>query len=392
MIERELMLLLQKRLYQFDSVALLGPRQVGKTTLAREIVEAAGNDAKYLDLERPADRRLLDDPEAYFSEHDTKLIVLDEIQRAPEIFRVLRGQIDERRRMSGAGGKFLLLGSAAMDLLRQSSESLAGRISYIELGPLNAREVGADQLDQLWIQGGFPPAFLRSDAEASLIWRNDFIQTYLERDLTQFGFNVESESIDRFWRMLANDQGEQFNAERYGRSLGLSGHTVARYLDMLEKLLLIRVLKPWSANIGKRLVKSPRHYVRDSGLLHALLDLRSAEDVRRHPVAGKSWEGFVIENLVQASRGRGRPYFYRSSGGAEADLLIEFAPGHIWAFEIKLSSAPTLDRGFHNAADDVGAARRILVHKGLERFPMRGQVEAMPLIEAMDEVTKAVSG
>lgn len=392
MLSREVLPLLIKRLDQFDSVALLGPRQVGKTTLARQIADATKGGAKYLDLERPADRRLLDDPDAYFEAHAKDLIVLDEVQRAPEIFRVLRGQIDERRRMGGAGGKFLILGSASMDLLRQSSESLAGRISYLELAPLNAREVEQDEtsLDRLWLQGGFPPSYVRDDREESLQWRRDFIQTYLERDLPQFGFNVDSEQIDRFWRMLANDQGELFNAERYARSLGVSGHTVTRYLDILEKLLLVRVLRPWSANSGKRLVKSPRPFVRDSGLLHALLDLRQTDDIRRHSVAGKSWEGFVIENLVGASVGRAKPYFYRSSGGAEADLVLEFAPGKRWAIEIKLSSAPTVDRGFHNAADDLGAERRLLVHKGRERFPMRGGVEAMPLTVAMNEISAAV--
>lgn len=391
MLVREVLPLILKRLDQFDSVALLGPRQVGKTTLARQITEQTGGNAKYLDLERPADRRLLDDADAYFTAHAKELIVLDEIQRAPEIFSVLRGQIDDRRRMGGAGGKFLILGSASMDLLRQSSESLAGRISYLELGPLNAREVAGAEgdlapLDRLWLQGGFPPSFLREDREASLQWRRDFIQTYLERDLPQFGFRVDSEQIDRFWRMLANDQGELFNAERYARSLGVSGHTVTRYLDMLEKLLLVRVLRPWSANTGKRLVKSPRPFVRDSGLLHALLDLREIDDIRRHPVAGKSWEGFVIENLVGASLGRARPHFYRSGGGAEADLVLEFAPGKCWAIEIKLSSAPTVDRGFHNSAEDLGAERRILVYKGDKTFPMRGGVEAMSLTSAMNEI------
>jgi uncharacterized protein len=393
MLSREIFPLLLKRLDQFDSVALLGPRQVGKTTLARQIADLAGQQAKYLDLERPADRRLLDDPDAYFAAHAKELIVLDEIQRAPEIFRVLRGQIDERRRMGGDGGKFLILGSASMDLLRQSSESLAGRISYLELSPLNAREVAQEEeasFDRLWLQGGFPPSYVRNDEEESLQWRRDFIQTYLERDLPQFGFNVDSEQIDRFWRMLANDQGELFNAERYARSLGVSGHTVTRYLEMLEKLLLVRVLRPWSTNTGKRLVKSPRPFVRDSGLLHALLDLRQTDDIRRHSVAGKSWEGFVIENLVGASFGRAKPYFYRSSGGAEADLVLEFAPGKCWAIEIKLSSAPTVDRGFHNAADDVGAERRLVVYKGSERFPMRSGVEAMPLTTAMNEISAVV--
>jgi predicted AAA+ superfamily ATPase len=397
MIRRETLELVKARLARFDSVALIGPRQVGKTTLARAIVQEWAAGAKYLDLENPMDRRLLDDPVAYFSAYSEQLIVLDEIHRVPEIFQILRGQIDERRRMAGRGGKFLILGSASMELLRQTSESLAGRISYAELGSLNAREIVSrggesaihNPLDQLWLQGGFPLSYLCDNQADSLQWRLDFIQTYLERDLPQFGLNVATEQLARFWRMLANDQGELFNAERFARSLGVSGHTIKRYLEILDKLLLVRVLEPWHTNTGKRLVKSPRPFVRDSGILHALLNLRTMDDMRAHGVVGKSWEGFVIENLIAVCQGRARPYFYRTSAGAEADLILEFAPGRCWAIEIKLSSAPSVDRGFHHAADDVGAERRILVHKGKERFPMRGGIEAMTLLDAMDEVSEA---
>ncbi|MEX1031893.1 MAG: ATP-binding protein [Cellvibrionaceae bacterium] len=401
MIRRESLQLIKTRLSQFDSVALLGPRQVGKTTLAREIATEHGANARYLDLENPLDRRQLDDPIAYFSAYKDKLIILDEIQRVPEIFSVLRGQIDERRRMESKTGKFLILGSASMDLLRQSSESLAGRISYIELGILSAREIEKDEtlkdtttlnnLDRLWIQGGFPLSYLRDGPSESLQWRIDFIQTYLERDLAQFGLQVATEQMDRFCRMLANDQGELFNAQRYARSLGVSGHTVSRYLDILEKLLLVRVLRPWYANTGKRLVKSPRPFIRDSGIVHALLNLKTMEDLRNHSVSGKSWEGFVIENLINAGLGRVKPYFYRTGAGAEADLILEFAPGRCWAIEIKLNSVPTVNRGFHNAADDVGAERRLLIYKGKDTFPMRGEIEAMPLIDAMNEVTEAIT-
>jgi uncharacterized protein len=403
MIRRETLNIVQDRLAHFNSVALLGPRQVGKTTIARAIASSLGDGARYLDLESPVDRRQLDDPEAYFSAFADKLIVLDEIQRAPEIFQILRSQIDARRRMSGKGGKFLILGSASMDLLRQSSESLAGRISFVELGPLSPREVLADAeashgsdarsvIDGLWLKGGFPESYLREKVTASLQWRNDFIQTYLERDIPQFGFQAASENLGLFWRMLANDQGELFNAQRYARSMGVSSPAIARYLDMMQKLLLVRTLQPWSVNTGKRLVKSPRPFVRDSGLLHALLNIGSMDALRAHPVVGKSWEGFVIESLIGACEGKARPYFYRTGAGAEADLVLEFAPGRCWAIEIKLSSAPTLDKGFHIAADDLKAERRILVHKGEARFPMRGGVEAMPLLAAMDEVTAAVGG
>ncbi|PHR10987.1 MAG: ATPase [Sphingopyxis sp.] len=397
MIRRETLKLVRRRLAQFDSVALLGPRQVGKTTLAREIASEAGSEAKYLDLESPSDRRKLDDPEAYFSAYADKLIILDEIQRAPEIFQILRGQIDSRRRMKGEGGKFLILGSASMELLRQSSESLAGRISLIELAPLNLREVAEHNdgkieeiTDTLWLKGGFPESYLRGDQTESLQWRHDFIQTYLERDVPQFGLQMAADRLGLFWRMIANDQGELFNAQRYARSMGVTGHTVARYLDVLEKLLLVRTLQPWSVNTGKRLVKSPRPFVRDSGLLHALLNLKTMDDLRGHAVSGKSWEAFVIEALIGATNNKARPYFYRTGAGAEVDLVLEFAPGKLWAIEIKLSSAPKLDRGFHIAANDLNAERRLLVHRGQEAFPMSGGVEAMPLIELMDQISKTV--
>jgi hypothetical protein len=400
MIKREILDIVLRRLAQFDSVALVGPRQVGKTTLAREIAVEGGKKARYLDLESPSDRQLLDDPDSYFASYADQLIILDEVQRIPEIFQVLRGQIDQRRRMKGGGGKFLILGSASMDLLRQSSESLAGRISYIEMTPLTFREITSDNpnkakteqnlIDDLWLKGGFPESYMREDEEASFQWRLDFIQTYLERDVPQFGLQVATEQLARFWRMLANDQGELFNAQRFARSLGVSGHTISRYLDILEKLLLVRTLQPWSVNTGKRLVKSPRPFVRDSGILHALLGLQTNDALRSHAVSGKSWEGFVIENLISASSGKARPYFYRTGAGAEADLVLEFAPGKCWAIEVKLSSAPTVDRGFHNAADDIEAERRIIVYKGKERFPMRGGIEAMPLLEAMNEVSAEV--
>lgn len=396
-IARDTRKIVQDRLTHFDSVALVGPRQVGKTTLAQQIVAQWGNKAKYLDLEKPTDRRLLHDPVAYLSSHLDQLIVLDEIHRTPEIFQVLRGQIDERRQLGRDSGKFLILGSASMNLLRQSSESLAGRISYVELVPLTLREVWLPgkvsekqqmtELDRLWLQGGFPLSYLFTDKDVSMQWRNDFILTYLERDLPQFGIQVETETMERFWRMIAYDQGELFNAQRYARSLGVSGHTILRYLDILQRLLLVRLLPPWHSNTGKRLTKSPRPFVRDTGILHALLNLRTTDDLLSHSVVGKSWEGFVIENIMSVAVGRARPYFYRTSAGAEIDLVLEFAPGKCWAIEIKLSSAPTIERGFHTAADDINAERRILVHRGNDRFPMRHGVEAMPLIEVLNEVS-----
>jgi uncharacterized protein len=389
MLTRNAFDVVKNRLSNFDSVAVLGPRQTGKTTLARQIADETGGGASYLDLESAVDRRKLDDPEAYFAANREKLIVLDEIQRAPEIFQVLRGEIDARRRQNGKAGKFLLLGSASMDLLRQSSESLAGRISFVELTPLQPDEianVGPESIDNLWLRGGFPQSFLRESDAASLQWRLDFIRTYVERDIPKFGLQVDAERLELFWRMLANDQGELFNAQRYARSLGVSGHTVARYLEILEKLLLVRNLRPWFANSNKRLVKAPRPFVRDSGILHALLAIETTDALRGNSVVGKSWEGFVIEALIDAAGDRARPYFYRTAAGAEADLILEMTAQRCWAFEIKLSSAPKVDRGFHTAADDLAVERRILVHRGNETFPMRGGIEAMTLMGALAAV------
>lgn len=389
MIRRNALSVVENHLSNFDSVAVLGPRQTGKTTMARQIADDMRDGASYLDLESTVDRRKLDDPEAYFAANRDKLIVLDEIQRAPEIFQVLRGEIDARRRQNGKVGKFLLLGSASMDLLRQSSESLAGRISFVELTPLQPDEVvdvGPEGINNLWLRGGFPRSFLRDSDAASLQWRLDFIRTYIERDVPQFGLQVDAERLELFWRMLANDQGELFNAQRYARSLGVSGHTVARYLEILEKLLLVRILKPWFANSNKRLVKAPRPFVRDSGILHALLAIETTDALRGNSVVGKSWEGFVIEALIDAAGDRARPFFYRTAAGAEADLILEMTAQRRWAFEIKLSSAPKVDRGFHTAADDLAVERRILVHRGNESFPMRGGIEAMTLMAALEAV------
>lgn len=388
MIDRKYLDIVEQRLSTFSSVALLGPRQVGKTTLARTIAARRGASSIYLDLERAPDRRRLDDPEAFLAAHMDKLIVMDEIQRAPEIFTSLRGAIDERRRMGETGGKFLLLGSASIDLLRQSSESLAGRITYVDLPPFQPDEITAHggDTDTLWLRGGFPESYLAASDAKSLQWRLDFIRTYLERDVRQFGLQVGAEPLELFWRMIANDQGELFNGQRYARSLGVSGPTIARYLDIFQNLLLFRNLRPWHANAGKRLVKSHRTYVRDAGLLHALVGLATMSELRGHSIVGKSWEGFVIEALIAAAGPFARAWFYRSASGAEADLVLEFGANRIWAFEIKLSSAPTVDRGFHLACADVAAKRRILIHRGEAAFPMRGEIEALPLSEAISTV------
>lgn len=391
MIPRLLASTLKAHLESFPAVALLGPRQSGKTTLARTLADARGGGAVYLDLEDPADRARLDDPVAYMSRHGDKLIVLDEIHRAPEIFQVLRGQIDARRRAGRASGHFLILGSAAPDLLRQSSESLAGRIAYLELTPLLPQELPGTGvgLDVLWSRGGFPSSLLASDDETSFAWRRAFIRSYLERDLAQFGYRVPSSTMERFWTMLAHTQGGLFNARRLGNSIDVNNQSAARYLEALADLLLVRRLSPWFVNHGKRLVKAPKIYVRDTGLLHALLGLRDLEAVLGHPVAGASWEGLVIETLLAAAADKAQGFFYRTHAGAEIDLVLEFSTTRRWAIEIKKSSAPSVGRGFTVACTDIDAERRLVVHKGKEGFVMRDGLEAMTLLDAVRAIATA---
>ena len=380
MIDRRIYAQLSERLEEAPAVALIGPRQVGKTTLALEIAET--RPAIYLDLESDADRAKLAEPELYLTEHADKLVILDEVHRLPDLIQILRGLIDSGRRMGRRAGRFLLLGSASIDLLRQSGESLAGRISYLEMRPLDAIEVGQGQADCLWVRGGFPDSFLAGNDRASQRWRQDFIRTYLERDIPMFGPRIAAETLRRFWTMLAHHQSGLLNAADFARSLGVDGKTVANYLDLLVDLLLVRRLEPWHSNAGKRLVKSPRVYVRDSGLVHTLLGLSTLEDVLGHPVAGASWEGLVIETLIAAAPEGSRANFYRTAAGSEVDLLLTLPGGALWAIEIKRSLQPKLERGFHHACSDLAPTRRVLIYPGNELYPLAENVEAMPLVMA----------
>lgn len=390
MIPRMLYPKLESRLAQFPAVALLGPRQSGKTTLALELAERRKPDALYLDLENPADRRRLDDPLAYLRAQRGRLVILDEIHRMPEIFSVLRSEIDLRRRAGEKAGQFLILGSAALDLLRQSSESLAGRIDFLELTPLQPLEIATtDSVERLWLRGGFPGSFLAASDVESNRWRQAFIRSYLERDIPQFGIRVPAETIERFWTMLAHTQGALHNANRYAQSLGVGGHAVAHYLGLLVDLLLVRRLPPWTANAGKRLVKSPKVYLRDSGLLHALLNLPTLNDVLGHPVAGASWEGFALEAVLAGAPEGAKPYFYRSAAGHEIDLVLELSASRRWAYEFKKSLSPTVERGFHVACADIKAERRILVYPGEESYPGTSGVEVMSLLDAARSGTGA---
>ncbi len=371
----------------FPAVALLGPRQVGKTTLAKAF--AATRDSLYLDLESPADQARLSEPDLYLARHESRLVVLDEIHRVPGIFRILRSLIDEGRSRGVRSGRFLLLGSASIDLLRQSSESLAGRIAHLELSTLNVLESGQSGLDGLWVRGGFPDSFLALDDQWSLRWRENFIRTYLERDVALFGPRIPAETLRRFWTMLAHAQGGLFNASALARGLSLDGKTITRYLDLLVDLLLVRRLRPWSSNAGKRLVRSPRVYVRDSGIVHALLGLQGLDQLLGHPVAGPSWEGFVIENLITAAPQDTDTAFYRSAGGAELDLILTLPGRAPWAMEIKRSLNPRPKRGFHNACADIRPEKRFVVYPGTETFDIAEGVVAIPVHELARQLAAA---
>jgi predicted AAA+ superfamily ATPase len=362
----------------------LGPRQVGKTTLALEIGEQQAS--IYLDLEDAEDRAKLLNPARYLADHDRELVILDEVQRTPELFQPLRGVIDRGRRQGKANGRFLLLGSAAMDLLRQSGESLAGRISYLELGPLDVLEIdsspkGAGSIHSLWVRGGFPRSFLATTDDLSMAWRRDFIRTYLERDIPQFAARIAAETLRRFWTMLAHNQAQILNAANLARGLGVDGKTVAGYLDLLADLLLVRRLPAWHRNAGKRLVKSPKVYVRDSGIAHALLGIRDKEALLGHPVVGQTWESFVIENLIMTAPDGTEAHYYRTSNGAEIDLVLTLPGGKLWAIEVKRSSAPGVERGFHLACADLKPKKRFVVYPGTERFPLDDKTDAIGIVE-----------
>lgn len=376
---------------EYPAVGLLGPRQVGKTTLAEEIAVSLDPEPIYLDLESPIDRAKLREPEAYFKIHEGKLIILDEIQRVPGLFSVLRGVIDRNRRRGHRTGQFLVLGSASLDLLRQSSESLAGRIAYKELSGITANELALtsrSERDELWLRGGFPESLLARDDAASLRWRLNFIGTYLERDVPQLGPRIPAVTLRRLWTMLAHSQGGQLNISQLGASLGIAAPTSRRYIELLEDLLLIRTLRPWSGNVGKRLVKTPKVFIRDSGLTHALLNLATLDDVLGHPVVGASWEGFVLENLLSCLPIGVTPWYYRTSAGAEIDLVIEYSAGRKYAIEIKRSFAPTLSKGYHLGCEDIGATHRYVLYPGDERYPLSNGVNAMPLLAMMEEIKK----
>jgi len=365
MIKRLLYKRLEELMPDFPAIAILGSRQVGKTTLAQALAENFDQESIYLDLESPSDRAKLAEPEQYFELNDGKLIILDEIQRMPDLFQVLRGVIDRNRKDGLRSCQFLILGSASLELIRQSSESLAGRIAYEELAGFSILEVGSDEdnLEKLWLRGGFPDSFLASSDKSSMTWRQNFITTYLERDIPQIAQFVPTNRLRRLWTMLAHEQGQLINFSKFGASLDLSSPTVKSYVELLEDLLLVRSLRPWTANVRKRLVKTPKVYIRDSGITHTLLQINNFDSLLGHPVLGFSWEGFVIENILSVLPKNADYGFYRTSAGAELDLIIQLG-SELWAIEIKRTLSPKLSKGFSTGAADIKATHRYFIYAG----------------------------
>ncbi|TXT51257.1 MAG: ATPase AAA [Spirochaetes bacterium] len=360
-------------------VALVGSRQVGKTTLAK-VIASMDSRSLYLDLEIPSDVNKFRDAELYLKEQQDRLVIIDEVQRMPELFSLLRALVDRDRRP----GRFLLLGSSSPGLMRGSSESLAGRIRYFELPPFCMEEVGVEEFRSLWLRGGYPPSFLAEGEAESMDWRRSFIATYLERDIPQLGLRVPASQLRRFWIMLAHLHGQLWNASRIAASMELSAPTIQRYLDILEDTFIIRQLRPYLANVGKRLIKSPKVYVRDSGMVHALLGIETAEDLAAHPGMGASWEGFVIAQVLAAMPEGWQAYYYRTSAGAEIDLVLVDQRQRVTAVEIKYVSAPQPPKGFLIACGDLGCERRFIIYPGGERYPLSGGCTALPIKEAVE--------
>lgn len=369
---------IDRALSRSPAVAILGPRQVGKTTLARAAA-AARSGSIFLDLETAADQAKLADPALFFASRRGPLVVLDEVQNLPGLFSELRAEIDADRRV----GRFLLLGSASFRLLRQA-QTLAGRLEVIDMAPLLLPEVAQrfEDIERLWVRGGFPGSYTPVADEDAWQWRQDFIRHFLNVDLPALGIGVDPPSMGRFWRMLAHLHGQLLNASALSRSLGLSAPTVSRWLDYLVDALVVRRLEPWHVNIGKRLVKSPKIYLRDPGLLHALLGIRDAEALAGHPASGASWEGFVVEQICARLPAETSTAFYRTSAGAELDLIIEHE-GRLVGIEAKLSSAPTVTKGFWQACEDVGVHEAWVVAPVREGWPIGDRARVVSPLELL---------
>lgn len=391
MIPRRAYSELQTALKRQAAVGLIGPRQAGKTTLAIEIAKSREGSI-YLDLESRDDRSKLAEPSLFLPHYADRLVVLDEIHRVPELFGELRGIIDRSRRQGKRTGRFLILGSASINLLRQAGESLAGRIEHVRLNPLDVQEAVSDSrtLTELWVRGGFPDSFLANGEDDSYAYRQNLIDTYLERDVPQFGGRMPAETLGRLWTMLAHNQGAQLNASRLAANLSVSAPTVSTYIDLLVDLLLVRRLTPQISNTGKRLAKSPKVYIRDSGLVHALLGIRDHAALSGHPVVGASWKGFVVENLLAACPAGTQSGFYRTAAAAEADVVLALPGGtERWAIAIRLGNAPKVTRGFHHARSDLNATRSFVVYSGEDRYPIAEGVEVIGLRQMASLLARA---
>ena len=379
-----------KLLMDFPVTAILGPRQSGKSTLAKKIISKISNSI-YIDLEKPSDLRKLNEPELFFSLHKNKLICLDEIQRTPELFSILRSIVDDENHNQ----QFLILGSASRDLIKQSSETLAGRIAFLELVPFIFSEVkdaekGVENIfNKYWIRGGFPRSFLAQDDENSIVWRENFIKTFLERDIPQLGFQIPAETIRRLWMMCANSHGQLLNSSKLGEALGMSHTTIRSYTDLLCQTFMIRLLQPVLPNIKKRLVKSPKIFIRDHGILHTLLEIDSMDNLLGNPVYGHSWEGLVIENILTEFP-QWRAGFYRTSSGAELDLVLMRGNKKI-AIEAKASLAPIPTKGFWNAMKDLQVDEAWIISPIQEMYPINKNVYVSGLLQFVSYLKKTVS-
>lgn len=384
MIERSFKSKLLEKLRLFPVVALIGPRQVGKTTLAYQIAGELSKESVYLDLERDSHLNRLNEPELYLSQQSGKCVIIDEVQRKPELFPLIRSLVDERKREGEKSAQFLILGSASKELLKQSSESLAGRIAYLELTPFGNLEVVKDDnklMNQHWIRGGYPDSFLAVSKEDSMEWRRQFISTFVERDLNQLGVDVSSEGIKRLWSMLAYSQGSILNASNYADGLGVSSVTVKRYIDVLTEMFMLRQLPAWSGNSSKRLIKSPKVFVRDSGLLHCLADINTEDKLYGHHLCGMSWEGYIIENIINHLPKNCSYFYYRTRAGAEIDFVIERDLKPFCAVEIKRSVSPKIEKGFYLGMKDIGVTKGFVIAPVNERHHLKEDIEVLGLRE-----------
>ncbi len=377
---------IKKMMKFFPAVGILGARQVGKTTLAKQLVKTSRKPVVYIDLESSRDRAKLTDPYLFIKSLEGRSVIFDEIQFMPELMNELRGLIDEDRKP----GRFILLGSASPEVIKKSSDSLAGRIGYYELTPFLQREIPSSHHEHLWIRGGFPDSFTARTDALSFTWRKNFVKAYVERDLPQLGLAVDAFTLERFWRMLAAFHGNIWNAESFARSLGITGNTVNSYLNFMESAFLLRRLYPYAKNIKKRLVKSPKVYLSDTGIFHYLNNIDSKEALLHSPVIGASWEGYVIEQIIRQARDHFQYFFYRTHQGTECDLVLEKSGRVVAAIEIKYSSAPTLTKGFNQALEDLKPERSFVIVPDTEEFPISQHTTVISLTDFLNKRLKTI--